>query len=118
MSAPRLTVEALAAGRLNAGDLLITRAALRAQADQATQDGREPLAANLRRAAELVDLPDAELLAIYESLRPGRSTRVELETLAARLQAGGAEETAALIRSAAAAYVRRGVARRPSASAD
>lgn len=59
MTEPRLTVEALKAGRLNAGDLRITRAALHTQANQAAQDGRAPLAANLRRAAELVDLPDA-----------------------------------------------------------
>ena len=37
----------------------------------AQQHGNPQLADNLRRAAELTELPDEEVLAIYEALRPG-----------------------------------------------
>lgn len=109
MTQSRLTLGALAAGELHADDLRVTPEALHAQADQAIRDRRAPLAANLRRAAELVDLPDAELLSIYELLRPRRATAAELEALAGRLEGVGARETAALVRSAAVAYNRRGL---------
>ena len=48
--------------------------------------GFRQLAANLRRAAELTAVPNAELLRMYEMLRPGRSTYAELQELAARLE--------------------------------
>ena len=42
------------------------------------------------RAAELAQVPDDELLAIYTALRPHRSTAAELEAWAVRLEGWGA----------------------------
>ena len=53
----------------------------------AQQHGNPELAENLRRAAELAAFPDAEVLAVYEALRPRRATHAELESIAARLEA-------------------------------
>ena len=71
--------------------------------------GGTPLAESLERAAELVLVPDDELLEIYTALRPGRSTASQLESWAARLDGYSAERTAAFVREAAAAYEERGL---------
>ena len=104
-----ITLEAAALGNLSAADLRIHPGALRRQADVAEQHGNPQLADNLRRAAELTALGDEELLAVYEALRPGRSTLAELEAIAARLEAADAPSCAALVREAAAVYERRGL---------
>jgi len=106
-----ITIEAAARGDLSAADLRIHPGALRRQADVAEQHGNPQLADNLRRAAELTALGDEELLAVYEALRPGRSTLAELEAIAARLEAADAPSCAALVREAAAVYERRGLHR-------
>ena len=49
------------------------------------------------------------MLAIYEALRPGRSTLAGLEAIAARLEAADAPLCAALVREAAEVYDRRGL---------
>ena len=70
------------------------------------------LAANLVRAAELTEVPDEELLEIYELLRPGRSTYEELLSTADNLELKyAASETAAYVRGAAAEYRRRNLFR-------
>jgi propanediol dehydratase small subunit len=104
-----ITLEAAARGDLSAADLRIHPGALRRQADVAQRHGNPQLADNLRRAAELTALGDEELLAVYEALRPGRSSRAELEAIAARLEAAHAPSCAALVREAAAVYERRGL---------
>lgn len=73
----------------------------------AQRHGNPELAENLRRAAELALLPDAEVLAIYAALRPRRSSRAELDAIAHRLAAAGAPRSAALVREAADVYERR-----------
>ena len=105
-----LSVDAILRGEVRAEDARITPATLTRQADAAEEAGNPQLADNLRRGAELVAFSDEELLDLYESLRPGRSSALELEQLAQRLEAGGAELCAALVREARAAYVRRGLA--------
>ena len=71
------------------------------------------MAANLRRAAELTDLPNEELLKIYELLRPERASYEQLVRLADYLQATyGAAENAAFIKAAAAAYRERNLLKR------
>ena len=69
--------------------------------------GRSQLADNLLRAAELAGLPDDTILEIYTALRPRRSTAVELESWAARLDSWNATSTAAFVREAAQAYAER-----------
>jgi len=107
-------LDAVRAGEVTMADVRITPATLRAQAGVARAHANPQLAANFERAAELTDLPDDELLAIYEQLRPRRSTADELAATAASLQARGAVRTAALVREAADVYARRGLLRTSS----
>jgi propanediol dehydratase small subunit len=104
-----LTLEAAVAGDLTAADLRVHPDTLRHQADVAESHGNRQLGENLRRAAELAALPDDEVLAIYEALRPGRSTAAGLETTARRLEAADARLCAALVREASEVYARRGL---------
>ena len=105
-----ITLQALMEGRLSAGDLRIRGETLRQQAEIARQAGYERLAANLERAAELARVEDAELLAMYEALRPGRSTHAELIALAERLENEyRAPLTAKFIHQAAEVYAKRGL---------
>ena len=106
-----LTLANVRDGLLGPDDFAIHAETLRRQAALAAEHGYPELAANLRRAAELTAVPDGELLAIYEALRPGRATYAELSDLAARLEtAYGAKDTAAFVREAAAAYRETGLA--------
>jgi propanediol dehydratase small subunit len=104
-----ITLEAAVSGDLSPADLRVHPDTLRHQADVAEAHGNPQLGENLRRAAELTALPDDEVLAIYEALRPGRSTAPGLESIAARLEAAGAPLCAALVREAAEVYARRGL---------
>ena len=106
-----VTVDALAAGQLTTEDIMISAETLLAQAVQAREHGYEPLARNFERAAEMTRLPDDEILAMYEALRPFRSTAAELEAVAARLGSAAAPRCAALVREAAEAYAARGCLR-------
>jgi propanediol dehydratase small subunit len=78
------------------------------QAAVAGQAGRPQLADNLRRAAELVAVPDDFLLQVYNALRPRRSTTAELTALATRLRDEfQAPASARWVQEAAAVYARR-----------
>ncbi len=105
----RLTVEAVRAGEVGVTDLRIHPDTLERQAVVAEAHGNPQLAENLRRAAELTGLPDDEVLAVYEALRPGRSTAAQLTELAASLAARGLPRCAALVSEAAEVYARRGL---------
>ena len=101
----QFTLEAVLGGKIAPGDATIHRETLEAQARVAEESGYRELAANLRRAAELTDIPDQRLLEIYEALRPRRRTYFQLLALSQEI-AGmyGADETARYIREAADAY--------------
>ena len=107
----RVTVEGMVAGEVGVADLRIGPDTLEQQARVAERHANPQLAGNLRRAAELTRLPDEELLAIYEALRPGRSTAAELTALAASLGERGLPRCAALVAEAAEVYRRRGLCR-------
>ena len=104
-----MTLAAAREGKLAVADTRATAETLGRQAEVARAAGREQLATNLERAAELTGVDDDELLAIYTALRPGRSTADELETWAARLDELGAPRNAAFVREAAVVYVERGL---------
>jgi propanediol dehydratase small subunit len=104
-----LTVDAVRTGEVGVADLRIHPETLERQAVVAEQHGNPQLAENLRRAAELTRLPDDEVLAIYEALRPGRSTPAQLTGLAVSLGARGLPRCAALLTEAAEVYARRGL---------
>lgn len=99
----QVTLEGCLAGHLTVEDLRITAEALEWQARIAESEGRCQLAENLRRAAELTQVPDERILEIYEALRPGRCDRAALARLAAELERDyGAFRCAALLRDAMA----------------
>ena len=104
-----VTLAAAREGKLAVADTRATAETLGRQAEVARAAGREQLATNLERAAELTGVDDDELLAIYTALRPGRSTVDELETWAARLDELDAPRNAAFVREAAVVYVERGL---------
>jgi propanediol dehydratase small subunit len=109
--AEELTVEALVRDELTPDDVRIHPSTLEQQAAVAQAHGNPQLAANFRRAAELAMFSETEILALYEALRPRRSTMDELTALADSLDARTAPRCAALVREAAAAYLRRGLLR-------
>jgi len=104
-----LTVEAVRTGEVGVADLRIHPETLERQAVVAEQHGNPQRAENLRRAGELTRLPDDEVLAIYEALRPGRSTPRQLTELAASLDGRGLPRCAAQLTEAADVYARRGL---------
>ena len=108
--AAEFTSDALGDGALDAADMQIDAATLRAQAQIAAEAGYPQLAENLNRAAELTAVPNEILLAMYEQLRPGRATHAELHALADHLEKTfSAPRTANLVREAAHHYARQGL---------
>jgi len=104
-----LTVEAVRSGEIAVADLRIHPDTLEHQARVAQEHANPQLAENLRRAAELTRLSDEEVLAIYDALRPGRSTAAQLTALAGSLADRGLPRCAALVAEAADVYARRGL---------
>lgn len=72
-SLAEVTLDAVMQGRLTATDMAITPETLRLQAKIAESAGRDRLARNLERAAELASIPQDLVMSTYELLRPGRS---------------------------------------------
>jgi propanediol dehydratase small subunit len=98
---------------LSIADVQISPATLRAQAEIAREAGFRQLATNLARAAELTAVPNAELLRMYELLRPQRASHAELLALADELeQRYAAIENAQMVREAADVYQKRGLLKR------
>ncbi len=81
-----LTLDKLLAGQLSPEDLRIRPETLELQAQVADSVSRDAFGRNLRRAAELIAVPDARLLEIYNALRPYKSTKDELLAIAAELK--------------------------------
>jgi propanediol dehydratase small subunit len=104
-----ITLDAVRDGLVSLDDIRIHPDTLEHQATVAGANANPQLAANLRRAAELTLLPDDEVLAVYDALRPRRSTAAQLESIAASLESRGAVRNAALVREAASTYSRRGL---------
>ena len=102
-----ITLEAALEGKLKMSDLRVTAEALEIQAKLAETAGRPQLAGNFRRAAELAGIPEDRIMTIYNALRPGRASQVELLELAESLEREyRAPRCAKLLREAAAAYFR------------
>ena len=105
-----ITLDAVRAGKIGAGELRATPETLRRQSAVALAAGRTQLADNLARAAELASVPGETILEVYTALRPHRSTAGELESWAARLESEHAAPlTAAFVREALEAYAERGL---------
>lgn len=106
-----LTLANVLAGVVDERDVSIRPAVLRRQGAIARNAGRDRLADNFERGAELVGVPDEEIFAAYEKLRPGRArSRAELIELARHYrQTYGAQGIAELIENAADVYESRGL---------
>lgn len=105
----QVTLDAIRAQEIDAGDVRISAEQLHVQADVAQTHSNPQLAANFRRAAELTAIADDEVMAIYEALRPGRSSFAELIAMADGLESRGATLNAELVREAAHVYRQRGI---------
>ena len=102
-----LSYEKVISGELTSDDMRIAPETLEMQAQVAESVGREAFAGNLRRAAELIAVPDERLLQIYNALRPYRSTKQELLDIAAELEGYKCAIAAGLVREAAEVYEKR-----------
>lgn len=104
-----LTFDKVKSGELSPDDFKVSSETLKYQAQVAEAAGRVTFARNLHRAAELVAVPDDRLLAIYNALRPYRSTKAELYAIADELEGTyGAKISAGFVREAADVYEARG----------
>lgn len=102
------TMENVMNGTIGAADCRIAPETLEMQAQVAESVNRKSFARNLRRAAELIAIPDTRILEIYNSLRPYRSTKSELLAIADELENQyNAKVNAAFIREAAELYEKR-----------
>ncbi len=109
----QITVEAVMQDELTTMDLRISSETLRQQAAIAEQSGYSQLAENLRRASELIDVPNDELLRMYDALRPHRATYDILQALAQPLAPKcNAPLHAQFVREAADVYRQRGLLRK------
>lgn len=103
-----ITLESVLNNKITAQDMRITPETLRIQASIARDAGRDRLAMNFERAAELTAVPDDRILEIYNALRPYRSTKEELNAIADDLESHyQAKICAAFVREAAVLYVER-----------
>ncbi len=103
------TLDKVLSGELKAEDFRIAPETLELQAQVAEASNRPQLANNMRRASELIAVPDDELLDAYNALRPYRKSKQELLDLADRLEKQyNCTESAQFIRDAANVYEKRG----------
>ncbi len=103
-----ITLKGVLDGDITALDVRIAPETLELQAQVAESVGREAFARNLRRAAELIAVPDDRILEIYNALRPYRSNKEELLEIADELENKyNAKVNAAFVREAAEVYQQR-----------
>lgn len=103
-----ITMDAVVAGDVTAEDLRVTPDTLVLQGRIAESMGRRQLGENCRRAAEMTAIPDDEVLAMYNALRPRASSAAQLDEIATRLEGTYSAPTcAALVREAAQVYAAR-----------
>lgn len=104
-----ITLDRVMNGEVTADDCKIRPETLEMQAQIAESVGRDAFARNLRRAAELIAVPDERVLEIYNALRPYRSTKAELISIADELENKyKATINGGFVREAAELYDQRG----------
>lgn len=103
-----ITLEKVMNDEIGPEDIKISSEVLELQAQIAEANGKKQFAANLRRAAEMTNIPDEKVLQVYEMLRPRRATKQELLNAADEFERMyNAKNTAELIRQAAQIYETR-----------
>jgi len=110
-SLDELSLAGVVSGDVTIKDLRITPEALDIQADIANSTGRDALAANFKRAAEMASIPQHVVMEMYELLRPGRAKdKTTMNDAAQRLRTDyGANQLASFIEEAAEIYKKRGL---------
>ena len=109
------TLENVLSNKVTAQDMRITPETLRLQAEIAKDAGRDRLAMNFERAAELTAVPDDRILEIYNALRPFRSSFAELQAIADELEhIWHATVNAGFVRESAEIYQQRNKLRKGS----
>ena len=105
-----ITIEEVKRGHVTADDIKISQEMLNAQGQVARDDDRPAMGENFDRAAELVNVPDAEMLRMYNLLRPHRATKAQLLEMAEELEKKyKADKCAKMVREAAEIYEKRGI---------
>ncbi len=105
-----ITLDEVLKGHVSSDDIKISKETLKAQGQVAAANGNAPMEKNFERAAELVDVPDDVILKMYDKLRPNRSTKLELVTMAQELiEKYNAKNCARLVLEAAEVYEKRGI---------
>lgn len=105
-----ITLSEVMKNHVSSDDIKISKETLKAQGQIAKEAGNDPMELNFARAAELVDVPDDVILKMYDKLRPNRSTKLELVTMAKELlEKYNAVNCAKLVMEAAEVYEKRGV---------
>lgn len=81
-----ITFENILKGNVKGDDCRISEDSLRIQAIVAEENGDKHLSENFKRASEMVSIESDKLIAIYNALRPYRSSEEELITIAEELE--------------------------------
>ncbi len=109
-SVSELTLENVLNENVTIKDVRISSEMLHAQAQIAESAGKKQIGENLKRAAELTQVPDDTIIKMYDMLRPNRSTKAQLEELAnTLLNQYHAPMCAQLVQEAAAVYEKRNI---------
>ena len=100
-----ITLDKVVSGQIQFQDIKTHPETLAFQTQIAESVNRPNLAVNLKRAGEMTRIPDERLLEMYNCLRPYRSTKPELITMAQELESKyQATACAGLVREAAQVY--------------
>ncbi|SCP96528.1 diol dehydratase small subunit [Anaerobium acetethylicum] len=106
----QITLDEIKRGNVTADDIKISKEMLHKQGQVAKEADNPELAGNFERASEMVDIPDEVILDMYNRLRPNRSTKLELVTMAKELIDNyQAVNCAKLVMEAAEIYEKRGI---------
>lgn len=104
-----ITLDKVVSGEMGFNDISISPKTLEYQAQIAESIHRPRIAANMRRSAEMTQIPDERILEMYNALRPYRCTKQELLDMANELESKyQAKICAGFVREAADVYEKRG----------
>lgn len=107
-SISEISIEAIMAGNIDAGDCRISYDTLEYHAQIEDDLGNTQMAETLRRSAEMTKIPDERIMEIYNALRPRVSTRDDLEAIVEELESEyGAVVNAQFIKEAIEVYEKR-----------
>lgn len=105
-----ITINNVSNNLIDNKDLSISSKTLLMQSEIAASDNKIELSKNLKRAAEMVSIPDEKLIEIYDILRPNRASEEEILKIASELETQyNAIDTANLLKQTCHVYKKRGL---------